>query len=98
MKCLRQLRNTLAYVLLNARRHAAKRIARLHRSGAKVPALPHAGAALDAASSARWFDGWRRDVVVDRSPPHPLGAEPAGCAAHLVPSRGLAASRPLGPE
>jgi REP element-mobilizing transposase RayT len=77
MKCLRQVRNTLAYVLLNARRHTAKRIARLQRSGVRVASLAPGGAALDAASSARWFEGWRRDVAVDRSPPHPLGAAPA---------------------
>jgi REP element-mobilizing transposase RayT len=77
MKCLRQVRNTLAYVLLNKRRHAAKRIARLERSGVKVASLTRSGAGLDAASSARWFDGWRRDIAVDRSPPQPLGVAPA---------------------
>ena len=44
----RQVRNALAYVLLNARRHLAKR-----RGRAAVR-----GAALDPASSARWFEGW----------------------------------------
>jgi REP element-mobilizing transposase RayT len=44
----REVRRALAYVLLNARRHLAKR-----RQAAR------AGAALDPASSARWFDGWR---------------------------------------
>jgi REP element-mobilizing transposase RayT len=43
----REVRRALAYVLLNARRHLAKR---RHASGAAV---------LDPASSARWFDGWR---------------------------------------
>src|SRR5688572_21279295 len=80
MKCLRQVRNTLAYVLLNQRRHVAKRIARLKRSGVKVAALARTGAWLDPASSARWFEGWRRDVAVDRSPPEPLGAAPAVAA------------------
>jgi len=46
----REVRRALAYVLLNARRHLAK------RRGV-------AGAAsrvrFDPASSARWFDGWR---------------------------------------
>jgi len=42
------VRNALAYVLLNARRHAAK----LGRTLAKV-------ARIDPASSGRWFDGWR---------------------------------------
>jgi hypothetical protein len=41
----REVRNALAYVLLNARRHA-RRIWRAIR--------------IDPASSGRWFDGWRR--------------------------------------
>lgn len=45
----REVRNTLAYVLLNARRHLAKR-------GVKWPAA----GPLDPASSGRWFDGWAR--------------------------------------
>ncbi len=40
-----EIRRALAYVLLNARRHA--------------PARGRAGA-IDPASSGRWFDGWRR--------------------------------------
>jgi hypothetical protein len=70
LTCPRQVRNALAYVLLNARRHAAKRLAKLRT--AKV---------LDAASSARWFAGWRDDVTLDRSPPHALGRAPAVSAA-----------------
>jgi putative transposase len=72
----RQVRNAVAYVLLNARRHAAKRIGKLRERGIVVASLPRRGI-LDAASSARWFPGWRRDVAVDRSPPAALGAEPA---------------------
>ncbi|MEN8159212.1 MAG: transposase [Myxococcota bacterium] len=45
----REVRNALAYVLLNARRHFAK------RHGGRRPPVR-----LDAASSARWFDGWQR--------------------------------------
>jgi hypothetical protein len=45
----REVRAALRYVLLNARRHAAQARAAL---GARVR--------LDPASSARWFDGWRR--------------------------------------
>jgi hypothetical protein len=45
----REVRRALAYVLMNARRHLAKRRALLR----SVPA------SLDGASSARWFDGWR---------------------------------------
>jgi putative transposase len=73
----RQVRNALAYVLLNARRHAAKRIERLRRRGVKVSRLARARGLIDAASSARWFDGWRRDIDVDREPPRALGSEPA---------------------
>jgi hypothetical protein len=76
----RQVRNALAYVLLNARRHAAKRIGELRKRGIKVGSIPRRGI-LDAASSARWFPGWRRDVAVDRSPPSALGAEPAVAGA-----------------
>jgi REP element-mobilizing transposase RayT len=48
----REVRRALAYVLLNAHRHLAKR----------RRVSPRAPSALDPASSARWFDGWRRDV------------------------------------
>jgi putative transposase len=47
----REVRRALAYVLLNARRHLAKR----------RNAAPSA-VRLDPASSARWFDGWRKGV------------------------------------
>jgi REP element-mobilizing transposase RayT len=51
----REVRNAVAYVLLNARRHWQK------RHGAAPPVR------VDAASSGRWFDGWRS----------PLAAPPA---------------------
>jgi hypothetical protein len=55
----REVRNALAYVLLNARHHLAKR-----RGGSPRPAV------LDAASSARWFDGWKgRARAMARVPP-----------------------------
>jgi REP element-mobilizing transposase RayT len=41
----REVRNALAYVLLNARRHLARR----------APV----SASVDPASSGRWFDGWQ---------------------------------------
>jgi hypothetical protein len=45
----REVRNALRYVLLNARRHAvAGRVAVTK------------AVRLDPASSARWFDGWKR--------------------------------------
>jgi len=46
----REVRNALAYVLLNTRRHARK----LWR-----------GIRIDPASSGRWFDGWRQAQHVD---------------------------------
>src|SRR5262245_20200288 len=72
-----QVRNALAYVLLNARRHAAKRVAKLRKSGfAKVRPLRSDGR-LDPASSARWFEGWRHDVAVQRPPPYSEDTKPA---------------------
>jgi hypothetical protein len=47
----REVRRALAYVLLNARRHLAKR-----RQASRTDAR------LDPASSARWFDGWREEA------------------------------------
>ena len=47
----REVRNALAYVLLNARRHARRF---------------SAGLRIDPASSGRWFDGWRRASAVSR--------------------------------
>ncbi len=46
----REVRRALAYVLLNARRHRAK------NRGVERAVSVH----VDGASSARWFDGWRR--------------------------------------
>ncbi|MEN8160793.1 MAG: hypothetical protein ABFS41_12040, partial [Myxococcota bacterium] len=56
----REVRNALAYVLLNARRHFAKA-----RGGRRPPVR------LDAASSARWFDGWQRAWRARLGPPDP---------------------------
>jgi REP element-mobilizing transposase RayT len=49
----REVRRALAYVLLNARRHLAKR-----RHAARA-----ADVRFDPASSARWFDGWRTRAI-----------------------------------
>ena len=60
-----EVRRTLAYVLLNSRRHA-----RRPAPGAKTATR------FDPASSARWFDGWRW-VGPDTSltgPPAPVAA------------------------
>jgi REP element-mobilizing transposase RayT len=45
----KEVRNALRYVLLNARRHAATAHAAITKT-----------VRLDPASSARWFDGWKR--------------------------------------
>jgi hypothetical protein len=57
LKTPREVRNAIAYVLLNARRHLAKR-------GRTIPAT----ARIDPASSGRWFSGWRTGApeVLDR--------------------------------
>ena len=55
-----EVRNALAYVLLNARKHWRE------RHGAAPPER------LDEGSSGRWFDGWRR-APSSREPP---GAAP----------------------
>jgi REP element-mobilizing transposase RayT len=48
----REVRNALAYVLLNARRHAARTGRTLSRAFR-----------IDPASSGRWFDGWRESAT-----------------------------------
>src|SRR5262245_46505778 len=84
-----QVRNALAYVLLNARRHAAKRIAKLRQSGfAEARAVPSGGGAGSAASAA-WV---RRVARRGASPgPRPFSAGPAPRGAgpgSLPPLRG----------
>ena len=49
LKTPREVRNALAYVLLNARKHWRQR-----RGGAPP-------VRMDRASSGQWFDGWRGD-------------------------------------
>jgi hypothetical protein len=58
LKAVREVRNAIAYVLLNARRHLAKRIGR----------TPAAGG-IDPASSGRWFDGWLGESDGSADPP-----------------------------
>jgi REP element-mobilizing transposase RayT len=53
----REVRNAIAYVLLNARRHLVKR-------GHRPPV-----AACDPASSGRWFTGWIQRIQPVSSPP-----------------------------
>ncbi|MEN8161598.1 MAG: hypothetical protein ABFS41_16130 [Myxococcota bacterium] len=69
----REVRNALAYVLLNARRHWAK----AHR-GRRPPVR------LDEASSARWFDGWRRAWRTRLGPPVEPGR---GAPREVAPAR-----------
>jgi hypothetical protein len=57
----REVRNALAYALLNARKHAARAGQRLTGTGA-----------LDPASSGRWFEGWRHPVSEFGSAPQAL--------------------------
>ena len=59
-RCLRtprEVRNALRYVLLNARRHAARAGRSARRALTRIR--------LDPASSARWFDGWKPSVAVE---------------------------------
>jgi len=68
----REVHRALRYVLLNARRHAAK-----VRSGVKDP-VRH-----DPASSGQWFDGWKRpgpDAHGDVSPGESPAASPVARA------------------
>jgi REP element-mobilizing transposase RayT len=55
----REVRNALAYVLLNARRHLSKLGRQMPRS-----------AQIDPASSGRWFTGWSRELQRAPSPLH----------------------------
>ena len=60
----REVHRALRYVLLNARKHAAKAA-----SGAKE--VSKAIVRIDPASSGRWFDGWKRKagLTADDEPP-----------------------------
>jgi REP element-mobilizing transposase RayT len=54
----REVRNALRYVLLNSRRHVAMK---------NRAALRAVRCVLDPASSARWFDGWKRGLALTRA-------------------------------
>jgi REP element-mobilizing transposase RayT len=58
LKTPREVRNAIAYCLLNARRHLAK-------AGRPLPRT----ARIDPASSGRWFGGWRTAAPPVRDPP-----------------------------
>ena len=70
----REVRAALAYVLLNARRHARRVVGALR---------------VDPASSARWFDGWRRDRRA------PAEARCGDAASGAEAQRGDTASSPV---
>jgi hypothetical protein len=53
----REVRNAIAYVLLNARRHARR---------------VWTGLRLDPASSGRWFNGWRRKPLAESATSGPV--------------------------
>ena len=60
LKSPQQVRNALAYVLLNARKHLRER-SRTRSRGT-----------VDPCSSGRWFDGWKRGEALpepSREPP-----------------------------
>jgi hypothetical protein len=54
----REVRNAIAYVLLNTRRHLAK-------AGCKLPGI----SVIDRASSGRWFEGWSQAPQPSTDPP-----------------------------
>jgi REP element-mobilizing transposase RayT len=58
LRAPREVRRAIAYVLLNARRHLAKR-------RGVLAAWPR----VDPASSGRWFDGWRSRPARAHDPP-----------------------------
>jgi hypothetical protein len=64
LKTPRQTRATIAYVLLNARRHASQRGHKLARSW------------VDPCSSGRFFDGWCGRPSTPRADEEPTVAEP----------------------
>ena len=58
LRAPREVRNAIAYVLLNARRHLAQARRMLSRL-----------ASIDPASSGRWFDGWLGGSADSTDPP-----------------------------
>ncbi len=80
----RHVRNTLVYVLNNARRHSD----RLHHRAAMEPRF------VDPCSSAAYFDGWKRG---DRKyvPPPGEGPPPVAAAATWLLTTGWRRWHPL---
>jgi len=67
LKTPTEVRNALRYVLLNARKHWAQGLRRRGKDAAKAMGAS-LRPVLDAASSARWFDGWSVPMTGDCSP------------------------------
>ena len=67
LKTPTEVRNALRYVLLNARKHWAQGLRRRGKDVAKAMGAS-LRPVLDAASSARWFDGWSVPMTGDCSP------------------------------
>ena len=84
LKTPTEVRNALRYVLLNARKHWAQGLRRRGKDVAKAMGAS-LRPVLDAASSARWFDGWSVSIG-DRSPK----ATPSAVAKHRPGSLGRA--------
>jgi hypothetical protein len=72
LKTPREVQRALRYVLLNGRRHAA-------RTARKAVRAMHC--LLDPASSARWFDGWKRSAPGAPEPRAPAGLAFSPCVA-----------------
>jgi hypothetical protein len=88
LKSPRQVRNAIAYVLLNARRHAAKRIAKLKKAGVKNVAPLGRARRVDAYS----YGAVVRGLALGRT--HAARREAAGGrASHLVPATRVAIAR-----
>jgi REP-associated tyrosine transposase len=68
----REVRNALAYVLLNARKHWRQ------RNGIAPPVV------LDVASSGAWFDGWKRSPHTEE----PIGSSPVASPRFWLLRRG----------
>ncbi len=68
LKTPREVHRALRYVLLDARKHARAKLQNAARSRAAV---------LDPASSAKWFDGWRRDAGTTPTATDARRAEPS---------------------
>src|SRR5262249_11936696 len=83
LKTPREGHRALRYVLLNAPPHAAAAPGKL---AGNIRKTPTAVACLDRASSARWFDGWKRPGLGAAMRPA-LGRPSAARAASVPPER-----------